>query len=150
MRRVMGAQKEDELSWCLTRQGIPFDCEQDLRDKGFSRTPDFRLLAPVAIRGHIVCWIDSKACFGDPGTHNTLLTDQLRTYVHRFGPGAVVYWFGHVQVSTANLCLPMQTSAGSAASAHADERGDGLLPADPDILVLDHWPAEFVDLIAPP
>ena len=40
-----------------------------------------------------VCWIDSKAMYGDPVTHRSNI-DQARSYVNRYGPGVVLYWFG--------------------------------------------------------
>jgi hypothetical protein len=43
----------------------------------------------------VICWIDSKALFGDVYTHNTSVLPQAESYVHRFGPGLVLYWFGH-------------------------------------------------------
>jgi len=46
----------------------------------------------------MVCWIDSKALFGDVHTHQTSVLPQAETYVHRFGPGLVLYWFGHAPV----------------------------------------------------
>lgn len=33
--------------------------------------------------------------FGDVATHNTSVLPQTESYVHRFGPGMVLYWFGH-------------------------------------------------------
>jgi hypothetical protein len=71
----------------------------------------------------MVCWIDSKvwmatrtclslnvrftmrmlfspsfsfqAMFGDVKTHQTSVLPQAESYVHRFGPGLILYWFGH-------------------------------------------------------
>ena len=36
-----------------------------------------------------------KAMFGDFKTHQTSVLPQAESYVHRFGPGLVLYWFGH-------------------------------------------------------
>lgn len=47
----------------------------------------------------IVCWIDSKALFGDVDTHAQSVLPQVESYVHRFGPGLVLYWFGHAPLS---------------------------------------------------
>ena len=41
-----------------------------------------------------VCWIDSKAMYGDPVTHRGN-EGQAEAYVHRYGPGVILYWFGH-------------------------------------------------------
>ena len=43
----------------------------------------------------VVCWIDSKALFGDELTHRADVLPQAEAYVHRYGPGLVIYWFGH-------------------------------------------------------
>ena len=47
----------------------------------------------------IICWIDSKALFGDVDTHTNSVLPQVETYVHRYGPGLVLYWFGHAPLS---------------------------------------------------
>ena len=46
------------------------------REKGLSKTPDVRLLLPIAVHDalgklRVVNWIDSKAMFGDRHTHET-------------------------------------------------------------------------------
>lgn len=40
-----------------------------------------------------------KALFGDVNTHQTSVLPQAETYVHRFGPGLVLYWFGHAPLA---------------------------------------------------
>ncbi|MEW5304855.1 MAG: hypothetical protein WDW36_007436 [Sanguina aurantia] len=67
---------------------------------------------PAVKSFRVVNWIDSKATFGDLKTHTKQLDDQYRTYVNRYGPGLVIYWFGHLAE----------------------------LPPDPDVLVMDHFP----------
>ena len=37
----------------------------------------------------------TQALFGDINTHQTATLPQAESYVHRFGPGMVLYWFGH-------------------------------------------------------
>jgi hypothetical protein len=102
---MIGVQKELELEWQLSGLSIAFENEQELRSRGFAKTPDFHLLVPIgtrfslftlssafvnlqviaaAIQGRLVCWIDSKAMFGDPASHRTLVDEQLRIYVNRF------------------------------------------------------------------
>jgi hypothetical protein len=36
-----------------------------------------------------------KALFGDVNTHQKSVLPQAESYVHRFGPGLILYWFGH-------------------------------------------------------
>ena len=53
----------------LLPRGIPFETESSLRIRGAYKTPDVRLIVPMAMQGpkgswHIITWIDSKAMFG--------------------------------------------------------------------------------------
>jgi len=48
----------------------------------------------------MICWIDSKALFGDVNTHQAKVLPQAESYVHRFGPGLILYWFGHAPLDT--------------------------------------------------
>ena len=41
------------------------------------------------------CFDNPQATFGDAMTHQTSVLPQAESYVHRFGPGLVLYWFGH-------------------------------------------------------
>jgi hypothetical protein len=47
------------------------------------------------LRWKLISWIDSKALFGDIDTHHQSVVPQAESYVHRFGPGLIIYWFGH-------------------------------------------------------
>jgi hypothetical protein len=40
-----------------------------------------------------------QALFGDIDTHTNSVLPQVETYVHRFGPGLVIYWFGHAPLT---------------------------------------------------
>jgi hypothetical protein len=37
--------------------------------------------------------------YGDSGTHSTSVLPQAESYVHRFGAGMILYWFGHAPLS---------------------------------------------------
>ncbi|KAL4546518.1 hypothetical protein Ndes2526B_g01736 [Nannochloris sp. 'desiccata'] len=60
------------------------------------RTPDARLRVPIAVNGRIICWIDSKATFGDEGQHASYRELQYEKYSNRYGPGMVIYWHGYL------------------------------------------------------
>lgn len=114
-RGAIGVRHEVVLEETLTAMNIPFETEADLRVRGTARTPDVLLSYPVGIevpvrggdkndRGatshvwRMVCWIDSKAMFGDVHTHHAEVIPQAEAFVHRFGPGLIVYWYGHAPV----------------------------------------------------
>ncbi|KAK1932063.1 Uncharacterized protein P3T76_012563 [Phytophthora citrophthora] len=107
IRHNMGVEYEYLLLETLRNRQLVFESEDMLREKGLSKTPDVRLLLPIGVKDpnsgqiHVVNWIDSKAMFGDRDTHETENASQLQGYVNRYGPGMVIYWFGHVaQLST--------------------------------------------------
>ena len=83
---------------CL-KTGLAYETETHLRARRTSPTPDVLLQIPVAIRSKgnwkIINWIDSKALFGDADTHRQSVVPQAESYLHRFGPGLVLYWLGH-------------------------------------------------------
>ena len=48
--------------------------------------------------------------FGDVHTHQTSVLPQAEAYVHRYGPGMVLYWFGHAPLerldnSQGDICI---------------------------------------------
>ena len=117
-RRMVGVEFEVVLEHKLSALGIPFETEANLRARGTSRTPDVLLSTPVAIptitkhnnqpnnnddnntdKWKIINWIDSKALFGDVDTHRQSVLSQAESYLHRFGPGLIVYWFGHAPLA---------------------------------------------------
>ena len=100
LRQNIGLEYEYVLQRKLAACKIAFESEDQMRVEGRSKTPDVRLVVPVATRGpagrhRIVNWIDSKAMFGDPYTHHENMK-QLQGYVNRYGPGMVIYWFDFV------------------------------------------------------
>lgn len=119
-RRIIGVEYEIMLEQILLEKGIPFETESQLRIKGTARTPDILLSCPIGVKiavhsrnrnqsknAHlagkeyqwkVVCWIDSKALFGDDQTHNFDVLPQAEAFVHRFGPGLILYWYGHAPI----------------------------------------------------
>jgi len=96
IRRVTGLEYEMLLREHLQSLGIVYQSEDDLRAAGFSKTPDVKLVAPIGVCGRMVNWIDSKASFGDEHSHKMQASDQFQSYVNRYGPGMVIYWFGFI------------------------------------------------------
>eukprot|EP00741_Cyanophora_paradoxa_P002429 tig00000076_g2354.t1 len=97
IRHIYGSEYEYILQEKLRNIGVGFETEEELRQRGFPKTPDVRLTVPIGVDGHVVNWIDSKAMFGDDYALSSM-RDQLAAYVNRFGPGMVIFWFGHVEV----------------------------------------------------
>ena len=61
--------------------------EEGLRARGYDKTPDIKLEVPIAVDGYIVNWIESKASFGDPKSHEKYLKDQFWSYQNRYSYG---------------------------------------------------------------
>jgi hypothetical protein len=96
---------------------VPFETEEVLRARGTAKTPDILLSCPVNVQvkkllqqsaldsgdheseWKMICWIDSKALYGDVDTHTNSVLPQIESYIHRFGPGLIIYWFGHAPLS---------------------------------------------------
>lgn len=100
-RTDVGLEYENILENFLKENEIPFMNEGEMRKMGYAKTPDSILLQPIAIEREngdplIIKWIESKAWFGDPSSHQTYLRDQYWPYYNRFGPGLVIYWMGMV------------------------------------------------------
>jgi Protein of unknown function TPD sequence-motif len=43
--------------------------------------------------------LSTQALFGDADTHRQSVLPQCESYVHRFGPGMILYFFGHAPLS---------------------------------------------------
>uniref|UniRef100_A0A9J8AUX1 CDAN1-interacting nuclease 1 n=2 Tax=Cyprinus carpio TaxID=7962 RepID=A0A9J8AUX1_CYPCA len=93
---AIGLEHEDLLRDKLRERNLSFLDENQLRSKGYDKTPDIILEVPIAVDGHIVHWIESKASFGDDHSHHTYLNEQFWSYCNRFGPGLVIYWYGFI------------------------------------------------------
>lgn len=97
MRSSVGLEYEVRLKAELKTLGLVFVDEDILRTRGYDKTPDIKLEIPVAIDGTVITWIESKALFGDPITHQAYCRDQYLSYWNRFGCGLVIYWLGYVE-----------------------------------------------------
>ncbi|CAI8055552.1 CDAN1-interacting nuclease 1 [Geodia barretti] len=96
IKRSVGYEYEFLLREKVQELAVPFLDEEGLRARGYDKTPDIKLEVPIAVDGHIVNWIESKASFGDRTCHEQYMEDQFWSYQNRFGSGLVIYWFGYV------------------------------------------------------
>ncbi|XP_072171352.1 CDAN1-interacting nuclease 1-like isoform X1 [Diadema setosum] len=97
IKHSVGNEYEFLLVQLLKERNISFLQEDDMRKKGYDKTPDTKLEVPVAWNGHIINWIESKASFGDKFSHENYLKDQYLSYANRFGSGLVIYWHGFIE-----------------------------------------------------
>ncbi|XP_061157329.1 CDAN1-interacting nuclease 1 isoform X3 [Syngnathus typhle] len=80
IKHAIGQEHEVLLCDKLKEKNLSFLDENQLRAKGYDKTPDIILEVPVAVEGHIVHWIESKASFGDDHSHRTYLNEQFWSY----------------------------------------------------------------------
>ncbi len=97
IKHSIGEELEVHLKKTLQDHHLAFLDEDDMRKKGYDKTPDIKLQVPIAVGGRVVNWIESKALFGDDHSHENYMKDQLWSYVNRFGSGLVIYWFGFIE-----------------------------------------------------
>uniref|UniRef100_A0A0P4WGK2 CDAN1-interacting nuclease 1 n=1 Tax=Scylla olivacea TaxID=85551 RepID=A0A0P4WGK2_SCYOL len=97
IKHSIGQEYEFLLCQELDKLNIVYHDEGELRSRGYDKTPDIKLDIPIAVDGHVINWIESKASFGDEESHRTYLKDQFWSYWNRFGPGLVIYWFGFIE-----------------------------------------------------
>ncbi|XP_022268718.2 CDAN1-interacting nuclease 1 isoform X3 [Canis lupus baileyi] len=83
IKHAIGHEHEVLLRDLLLEKNLSFLDEDQLRAKGYDKTPDFILQVPVAVEGHIIHWIESKASFGDECSHHAYLHDQFWSYWNR-------------------------------------------------------------------
>jgi hypothetical protein len=87
-----------------------------------------------------VHWIDSKASFGDDRTHTQQMEGQYATYVNRYGPGCVIYWFGYIS----DLAVPGPGAAAAVGAVGGEAGGGGDVEVgvqQVDVLLRDTFPA---------
>lgn len=118
VKNLIGAEYEAKLETLLKTHKIAYQTETNLRQKGFDKTPDFKLDIPIWFNGKCINWIESKASFGDLISHNSNYDDQFKCYINRFGSGLVIYWFGYLKDLN-----------------------------DHGILLLDHFPTSFISMV---
>jgi hypothetical protein len=92
-QRERGIWGETLLQDWLDEQHIKYRTEEDLRGEG-QKTPDCLLDEHMLYDGKEICWIESKASFGDNVEFRFNSRKQLCPYTQLFGPGLVVYWTG--------------------------------------------------------
>ena len=95
LQEEKGKTGEKLISFWLQKKKCEFICESDMRAEGREgKTPDFLLKKPVHIYDHEICWIESKALFGELKEHKNYEKKQFSEYSKCYGDGLVVYWFG--------------------------------------------------------
>ena len=94
-QRERGHWGEALLEGWLDAQGVGYRTEEDLRGI-YTKTPDCLFDEPKIFDGKEICWIESKATFGDNTEFRFNARKQLVPYTELFGPGLVVYWFGYL------------------------------------------------------
>ncbi|XP_060069679.1 CDAN1-interacting nuclease 1-like [Ylistrum balloti] len=102
IKHSIGHEYEFKLNRTLDSLKLSYIGEDQMRAKGYDKTPDVKLEVPIAVDGHMVNWIESKASFGDEYSHRSYLKDQFWSYWNRFGPGMVIYWFGFIDELDSN------------------------------------------------
>jgi len=98
-QKERGQWGEGLLWQWLDAQDISYKTEADERgddDYGGGKTPDCLFAHPMSYEGHKICWIESKASFGDKIEFRLNQQKQLIPYTELFGQGIVVYWTGHL------------------------------------------------------
>lgn len=97
IKNLIGIEYEMKLETTLKENDISYVKESELRERGFDKTPDFKLEIPIYLEnGTCINWIDSKASFGDQQSHMDNYETQFKYYLNRFGSGLVIYWFGYL------------------------------------------------------
>ncbi|TWW71951.1 hypothetical protein D4764_16G0004480 [Takifugu flavidus] len=80
IKHAVGQEHEVLLRDKLKERNLSFLDETQLRAMGYDKTPDIILEVPVAVEGHIIHWIESKASFGDDHSHRNYLNEQFWSY----------------------------------------------------------------------
>ncbi len=97
-QRKRGMEGESRLFEWLDSMGVEYIKEDDMEKGEGMKTPDALLKKPMKLFGREVIWFDSKSLFGDPEELKRAYEKQFKHYLEVFGPGAVIYWYGFVEV----------------------------------------------------
>jgi len=126
-QNMISVTTDSKLQTKEPNNGFIYAGEKECRLRGLDMTPDMVLSEPIAIslfnndsteyneeyvatsyiggndgEIRILNWIESKALFGEPEHLQTTMKRQLFPYWNRYGPGAVIYWFGHILADDEN------------------------------------------------
>lgn len=119
--QILKQNMTDLIKSHLNRSERNYTTENECRLRGLDMTPDMVLNEPIAVilsddnnmkysqeytaknyvggsenEIKVLNWIESKAMFGGPDQLRKVTQSQLFPYWNRYGPGAVIYWFGHI------------------------------------------------------
>lgn len=97
IRELIGVEHEEKLKAIVENMNIKCQNENTMRKEGYDKTPDLRLIKPMVVDGEFIYWIESKALFACPETHQKYFVNQYKCYLNRYGPGLVIYWYGYVE-----------------------------------------------------
>jgi len=97
IKHNVGLEYEYVLQEMLENLKVGYMPDAVQRKAGYSKTPDALLSTAIEFHGHVCYWIESKASFGDEGTMEKNFNEQFHSYLARYGPGAVIYWFDYVE-----------------------------------------------------
>lgn len=86
------ARFEEAVGQHLTKLGVGYKTEAEMREEGGGLTPDFLLSEPVTINGQECSWVDAKnyPAMNHPLVSSSLVS-QADKYTKAFGPGAFVF-----------------------------------------------------------
>ncbi|MCD4800149.1 MAG: C15orf41 family protein [Methanococcoides sp.] len=93
---IKGKMGEDIIGKWLDHHKLGYSTEEDLRELGMQKTPDFFLDKTLYVDGTEIEWIESKAMFGDEKEHTYYFKKQFQHYERDYGTGMVIYWYGHL------------------------------------------------------
>jgi CDAN1-interacting nuclease 1 len=159
IKNLIGIEYEIKLENILKENGICYKREDELRERGFDKTPDFKLDIPLYVAGRVINWIDSKATFGDELSHNEYYEAQFKSYLNRFGSGLVIYWFGYMSTIQHQYQLLQQQQQHHYQQQQQQQQqqqeqlqqtitmlSSNNFNENRSIIVSDHFPTEFIRL----